>query len=150
MIQISPFHHLFKAVPECKDGYEKLGSSTMCLVDSDDVISAGVSEEDKWIILQEHNRYRAMVDPPASNMMKIVRSISIYVCLFKNLWKMLRSDQIWAAQLFVWYKSIYPITPFLTVTQKRLTHWAVVSAAHNCRGFATYFLNLRDLFPINK
>lgn len=94
MIQISPFHHLFKAVPECKDGYEKLGSSTMCLVDSDDVISAGVSEEAKRIILQEHNRYRAMVDPPASNMMKIVRSISIYVCLFKNLWKMLRSDQI--------------------------------------------------------
>ncbi|XP_064595670.1 cysteine-rich venom protein Mr30-like [Liolophura sinensis] len=60
-----------QAVPECKDGYEKVENSTMCLVDSDDVISVGVTDEDKRIILREHNRYRAMVKPPAKNMMKI-------------------------------------------------------------------------------
>ena len=36
----------------------------------------GVSEADKKIILEEHNKYRANTSPPAKNMQKMVRSIS--------------------------------------------------------------------------
>ncbi len=50
--------------------------------DQDGITDAVVSDADKHIIVEEHNKFRAGVSPTASNMMKLVRISNLHTGTF--------------------------------------------------------------------
>jgi len=56
----------------CTAKYETMENSTMCYFGENDMVSEdGVSAEDRNLILDAHNNYRANVSPTAQNMLKM-------------------------------------------------------------------------------
>ena len=56
----------------CTSEYSALSGHTMCKHDNPNVISSGISELDKILVLRHHNRLRGQVQPPATDLVKLV------------------------------------------------------------------------------
>lgn len=56
---------------DCPILFQGIKGHSACLPTSPDYVSGGVSKEDINLILNEHNKYRASVDPPACKMLKM-------------------------------------------------------------------------------
>ncbi|XP_067656171.1 uncharacterized protein [Haliotis asinina] len=59
------------ALTACNERLQQVPDHTACLQPSPVVKKSGVSEDDKKVIIDEHNRYRSGVQPPATNMLKV-------------------------------------------------------------------------------
>ena len=62
-----------KKPDSCTEEYAAMEDSTMCVSnDHPEATDVGVSDEEKKIVLVEHNKFRSGVNPTASNMYKMV------------------------------------------------------------------------------
>lgn len=56
----------------CTSEYETLPGHTMCMPDDKRVVESGISETDKDLITKLHNDYRGSVQPPATDLVKLI------------------------------------------------------------------------------
>ncbi|XP_046552744.1 uncharacterized protein LOC124262302 [Haliotis rubra] len=59
------------ALTACTERLQHVPNHTACLKPSPLVKQSGVGEDEKKVIIDEHNRYRSKVQPPATNMLKV-------------------------------------------------------------------------------
>lgn len=56
----------------CTPEYKKLPGHTMCMKDKPNVSKQGMTEAEKLAVLDQHNRLRGGVNPPATDLVKLV------------------------------------------------------------------------------
>ena len=57
----------------CTEEYRKLKGHTMCFTDLPNVSKQGMTEREKRAVLKQHNDLRGRVEPPATDLAKLVR-----------------------------------------------------------------------------
>lgn len=82
-------HHF--QVGLCTEEYRQLPGHTLCMPDKPNVSKQGMTEVDKQAVLDQHNRLRGGVNPPATDLVKLVSIRSAYALYKKGLFKNLNN-----------------------------------------------------------
>lgn len=78
--------HYFQ-VGLCTEEYRQLPGHTLCMPDRPNVSKQGMTEVEKQAVLDQHNRLRGGVNPPATDLVKLVSIRSVYALYKKGLLK---------------------------------------------------------------
>lgn len=78
-------HHF--QVGLCTEEYRQLPGHTLCMPDRPNVSKQGMTEVDKQAVLDQHNRLRGGVNPPATDLVKLVSIRSAYALYKKDILK---------------------------------------------------------------
>lgn len=64
----------------CTDEYRQLPGHTLCMPDRPNVSKQGMTEVEKQAVLDQHNRLRGGVNPPATDLVKLVSIRAVCLC----------------------------------------------------------------------
>lgn len=100
-------HHF--QVGLCTEEYRQLPGHTLCMPDRPNVSKQGMTEVDKQAVLDQHNRLRGGVNPPATDLVKLVSIRSAYALYKKGLFKNLNNYFFSRTRffLFLFYRELH-------------------------------------------
>lgn len=116
-------HHF--QVGLCTEEYRQLPGHTLCMPDKPNVSKQGMTEVDKQAVLDQHNRLRGGVNPPATDLVKLVSIRSAYALYKKGLFKNLNNYFFSRTRffLFLFYRELHFC--HILFRKKRVRKWLV-------------------------